>query len=396
MKVIIRLLVVVVLSLTTLAVSAQEVNPLECISDYNASVDYFPDKVEAVYSAQWAVEYFNHYKVVTVDSTYDNPAVEPLIEQYVLVQCGAPVPEEFVDAENTLVIDVPVQRMIEGGGGVLGAIEMLDLVDQMVAWRDQYTTGIPYLEQIDAKYLSGDLGDIGEYGSGWEATVDFEPDLFIAYDDTETIQEARSLGVPYVFYSPFSEAPLGSAEQLKFLALFFNIEAQANELFVPIETEYLRLLKLAQAQESQPTVLLGNISGQGFNTRPLNRIESILIQDAGGQLVLDESSFDYSGFFPAVSLETAIEAGADAEYWFSMAYLPAEANASAFIASDPLNGEFSALSNGNMFHRFGRDEDYFRTAAIRVDELLADIVSILYPELLPDHEIVHLQRIPAA
>jgi iron complex transport system substrate-binding protein len=77
-----------------------------------------------------------------------------------------------------------------------------------------------------------------------------------------------------------------------------------------------------------------------------------------------------------------------------MAYLPTEQSAAEFIASDPINGEFQALQAGNMFHRFGRDEDYFRTAAIQVDELLADMVSILHPDLLPDHEVVHLKRIP--
>ena len=77
-----------------------------------------------------------------------------------------------------------------------------------------------------------------------------------------------------------------------------------------------------------------------------------------------------------------------------MAYLPTEESAADFIATDPLNGEFHALGAGNMFHRFGRDEDYFRTPSIRVDELLADMVSILHPDLLPDHEVVHLDRVP--
>jgi iron complex transport system substrate-binding protein len=365
-----------------------------CVDTYDPAIDYFPDKVEALYTAQWSVTYHNHYKVITVDSTYDDPVIEAALERYVLVQCGTPVPEELATAEDSLVIEVPVQRLVEAGGGVLGAVEMLDLLEPLVAWRDQFTTGVDYLPNISTKYAAGDLGNIGEYGSGWEATLNVEPDLLIAYDNRETIEEARSLGVPYVFFSPFSEGPLGSAEQLKFVSLFFNVEARANELFTPIAEEYLRLRDLAQAQPEKPTVLLGNINSQGaFNTRPYNRIESILIEDAGGRRILDEAIFDYSGFFPSVSLEIALELGSEAEYWFSMAYLPAEETAADFIATDPLNGEFQALNTGNMFHRFGRDEDYFRTPAIRVDELLADMVSILHPELLPDHDVVHLDRV---
>lgn len=370
-------------------------NPQECVTAFDPQQDYFPDKVEALYTEQWSVTYHNHYKVITIDSTYDNPATEPVVERYVLVQCGTPVPEELATAADTLIIEVPVRRMIEAGGGVLGAIELLDLLDPLVAWRDQFTTGMEHLPKINAKYTDGALGDIGEYGASWEATLDFEPDLLIAYDDRATIEEARSLGIPYVFFSPFSEGPLGSAEQLKFVALFFNVEAKANDLFGPIEQEYLRLRDLAQAQPEKPTVLLGNLNGQGaFSTRPYNRLESLLIEDAGGVRLLDEALFDYSGFFPSVSVEVALEQGAKADYWFSMAYLPTEQTAAEFIASDPINGEFQALRAGNMFHRFGRDEDYFRTAAIQVDELLADIISILHPDLLPDRELIHLEQVP--
>lgn len=375
-------------------VAALAENQQQCVETYDPAADYFPEKVEAQYTAQWSVVYHNHYKVITLDSTYDDPAADPVLEQYVLVQCGTPIPDEFVDAADTLVIEVPVQRMVEAGGGVLGAVEMLDLLDPLIAWRDQFTTGVQHLPKVSAKYAAGDLGNIGEYSSGWEATLDFEPDLLIAYDDREGIEEAHGLGIPYVFFSPFAEGPLGSAEQLKFLALFFNVEAAANEQFDPIAAEYLRLRDLAQAQPEKPSVLLGNINGQGgFNSRPFNRIESILIEDAGGVRVLDESLFDYSGFFPSLSLEVALEQAADADYWFSMAYLPTEETAADFIASDPLNAEFAALEAGNMFHRFGRDEDYFRTPSIRVDQLLADMVSILHPDLLPDHDVIHLERV---
>ncbi len=380
---------------TASADSTAAENPQECVASYDPAIDYFPDKVEAEYTAQWSVTYHNHYKVITIDSTYDDPAAESAVEQYVLVQCGTPVPEELAAAEDTLVIEVPVKRMIEAGGGVLGAVEMLDLLDPLVAWRDQYTTGVAHLPKISAKYEAGELGNIGEYDSGWEATIEFEPELLFSYGSRTEIEEARSLGIPYVYFSPFSEGPLGSAEQLKFVSLFFNIEAQANDLFTPIADEYMRLRDLAQSQAEKPTVLLGNINGQGgFNSRPYNRIESILIEDAGGIRILSEDLFDYSGFFPSVSVEVVLEQAAEADYWFSMAYLPTEETAADFIATDPLNGEFQALPAGNMFHRFGRDEDYFRTPSIRVDELLADMVSILHPDLLPEHAVIHLERVP--
>ena len=63
-------------------------NLQECSASYDDQVDYFPDKTEARYAKEWQVEYFNNYKVVTVD-TDTSPDAQNLI-RYVLVQCGTP------------------------------------------------------------------------------------------------------------------------------------------------------------------------------------------------------------------------------------------------------------------------------------------------------------------
>ena len=65
----------------TEAPTTQGNNPQDCITDFDAQQDYFPDKVEALYTEQWSVTYHNHYKVITINSTYDNPATEPVVER---------------------------------------------------------------------------------------------------------------------------------------------------------------------------------------------------------------------------------------------------------------------------------------------------------------------------
>ena len=65
-------------------------NLQECADSYDAETDYFPDKTEAQYAKEWQVEYFDNYKVLTVD-TDTSPDVQNNIK-YVLVQCGTPAP----------------------------------------------------------------------------------------------------------------------------------------------------------------------------------------------------------------------------------------------------------------------------------------------------------------
>ncbi|MDW8327013.1 MAG: hypothetical protein RMK99_10635, partial [Anaerolineales bacterium] len=65
-----------------------------CLTEYVAELDYFPEKATVKYSTGFTIEYFGHYKVLTVNTPYPG-ATESF--QYALVQCGAPKPEGFTE-----------------------------------------------------------------------------------------------------------------------------------------------------------------------------------------------------------------------------------------------------------------------------------------------------------
>src|SRR5206468_1592088 len=59
-----------------------------CVDRFDASVDYFPDKVTIDDARNFGVEYRRSFKVVTMREPYPGgPA-----ERYILLQCGAPPP----------------------------------------------------------------------------------------------------------------------------------------------------------------------------------------------------------------------------------------------------------------------------------------------------------------
>ncbi len=372
-------------------------NPTGPVADYNPALDYFPDKIEVEYSNFWDVEYFNNYKVVTI-ATSEDPD-DPKEEKYVLVQKGTPAPELTGELEGAFAFQVPIDSLWEQTATMYAGHEALGVSDKIVGW--SYThTGIQNLPLLSRRASAGEIAEVnhGPFATaqGEETVIEVAPDVFIWGDPDRADRDAkRNVGIPIVFFDTFRENPLGSAEGVKFTALWYNLEGRANQVFEPIEQRYLDLKQLASNADAQPTVLVGNISSAGFTTRPSDRIESFLISDAGGRRILSDDQLDFGGFFPSVSLETALEQGGDADFWFGMHYLPSQANAAEFIEADPLNAEFSALGEGRMFHRFGpRGEDYFVTGGLLVDVLFADIVSILHPEQLPEHDQVFLQRIP--
>ena len=374
-------------------------NLQQCVDEYDPEADYFPDKTEAQYALEWQVEYFSNYKVVTVDT--DTAADSENLIQYVLVQCGTPAPALSGDLADAMVVQVPVQRYWEGGGATYAALDALGALDKVIGVNTR-TSGHEnhFLPDVVARVTQDDIHEETSYGDDLELILEGEPDVYFQYNGPDWLANALDVGVPAIHYSPFSEGPLGSAEQVKFVSLFFNLEARANSYFQPIADEYNRVKELAQSQSSSPSVLLGTIASSGnFQSRNRTRLESVLIQDAGGQRPLlgavDQGLLDGSAAlgWGGVALEVALEYGQDAEYWFDMAYIPSQRNVPEFLDRNPLNAEFPAMLEGRAFHRYGRAADYHSTGAVRADILLKDIVSIIHPGLLPNHELIFLDRI---
>jgi iron complex transport system substrate-binding protein len=97
-----------------------------CIERYDQELDYFPEKATLDYAKGFTLEYFKHYKVVTVTTPWPN-AQESF--RYVLVQCGAPVPEGFAGDANH---SIPIRSIAILSTTHLPHLEILDALDRLV------------------------------------------------------------------------------------------------------------------------------------------------------------------------------------------------------------------------------------------------------------------------
>jgi len=369
------------------------------VADYHPEVDYFPDKVRPCHARGWTVRYEKNYKVVTVGTA--GPASLEQPETYLLVQRGTPPPPLEGELAGAQLIPVPVARVWDAGHALLAAVEFLGVADAIVGWSYR-PTGITYLprlaervDQIETLPL-----DLTATDDGLRTIASHRPDVYFEYgSDGRGLRHAA--GIPAVYYSPWAESPLGSAEQLKFLALFFNLEAKANALFEGIERRYLAIRGVVKGQVQRPRVLIGRVRDGRWHTRYPESMLSQLVREAGGADILldqglipegplreDRVTLDVEPPFEAV-LASAVEA----DFWYSTAYDPRERTIEEFIAAEPLNARFPPLLRGDMIHAFRRGEDIFETGGVRVDFALADLVSIFYPSSLPDHQLVFHTRV---
>ena len=118
------LLTLILLLITIAPTAAQDGNlTADCITDFDATVDYFPQKTEAIDAENLNISYHSHYKLVRVGDAFDGaPAFE-----YVLVQCGAPAPPAGNFAENAQFIEVPAGKLIALSTTQLPALSLLGL-----------------------------------------------------------------------------------------------------------------------------------------------------------------------------------------------------------------------------------------------------------------------------
>lgn len=351
----------------------------ECVTEYDESVDYFPEKAEVEYAEGFTVEYFDNYKVVTIVPWVGAEETRT----YVLVQCGTDAPD---DIEADAVVTVPVERIVTLSTTILPHIVAQDLVDHLV--------GVDTLAFTSTQEILDNSDNIAEIGSGFsgfnlEVLVEIEPDLIMGqqfFSGDTAFAPVTETGLTVVLNSDFADtSPLAAAEWGKYLSLFFNTEALANETFETVETEYNALVDLASTVDNRPTVIATTpYQGEWFMPAGDSTIAQF-IEDAGGDFIFS----DLEGTSVNLSLEEVLEQGSSAEYWVHLNQMWLSID--EMLADDERYTEFTAFEDGNVWNNnLAQNEmggnDYFETGFTNPQLILADLIAILHPDLLPDHE----------
>ncbi|MCY3779962.1 MAG: ABC transporter substrate-binding protein [Chloroflexi bacterium] len=392
----IKLLVVALLVVSLMVAQAQDVNLREsCASDYSKEVDYFPQKVEIVDAVRFSVEYFNHYKVVSVKDAFDGASDF----SYVLVQCGAPMPPPDDFAPGTQFIEVPASRAITLSTTQLPTLWQLDLLDHLIGVDSGF-----YISTPDVTDMIAD-GHVAEVGFGAEINIEkvleLEPDLVMSYGynpATDAHPVLLEAGVFTALDASWRElSPLGRAEWLKFTALFFNYEAQANELYADIVEQYeaVRMLTSDLAEPERPKVLINSFLGyaDAWFIPGNDTYVGQLIRDAGGDLLLAE---DGSTTSQGLSFEAVYDRAFDADIWLTETF--GVYSGADLLALDSRFGDFSAFETGDLWNN-NRDENanggnnYYEWGVTNPHLVLADLLAIFHPDLLPEHDFVFYQRL---
>jgi iron complex transport system substrate-binding protein len=357
-----------------------------CVERFDPKIDYFPEKVTVTHAASFRVSYHGHYKLLEFTPQIGSQEVV----RYLLVQCGTPVPADVGDAR---VVRVPVRRFVSTKVEVSTAIARLGIVDRLVGVSSMRPIVVPEIVERHRH------GEIEEVGVGTHSTIELAmavaPEVvftfYSAFADANIharLWEAGVVGVPLGDH--FEATPLGRAEWMKFLALFFNVERRASDEFAGVAERYEDLRRLTKTVAVRPKVLLG---GPSTRTRwALNggrNYMARMIEDAGGQYVWTSDS---QRSLDLADVEQVYELSASASHW--IAYPTGARTLAALVDDEPRLQHFGAVRrDGVFFYDKGRTPTggypQANDSVARPDATLADLIRILHPELLPAHALTY-------
>jgi iron complex transport system substrate-binding protein len=353
------------------------------VDRFDPGVDYFPEKASFTHATQLRVDYHGHYKLVTFVS---NSVHERL--RYLLVQRGTPVPTHYPGA---LVYEVPARQFALASYRYGGAADLLGVTDRLIAFRRRIATTPSIVRLID-QGLSDDFSP--------ERMAALDPDVVISYYANASLSTSMNpyvpLGIREVSMAEHLEpTPLAMAEWIKFFAMFFNREAAAQRHFAAVESRYRQLAARVLDVGYHPTVAL-NVPFRGrWQIAGGRNALARLIADAGGTyLFADDPS---AASIRDVSFERALDRSLDADAWLVDAESSGRRDLAHTIFSDPVLADAPAVRQGRVWvfnlDPGGVRNPYWDQALPHPDRLLADLVHILHPSVVSNHQLAFLGRI---
>ena len=309
---------------------------------------------------------------------------------------GTSVPARAAGSD-TLFVPVPIRRAITLTTTNLRDFTTVGALDALVGLGGGRYVCDP---EIRSRLGSGRIRDVGtDVGLDVEAVVALKPELLITFVVGSSSDGGRAklaeTGIPIAVEGSYmEESPLGRAEWIKFTAAFLGKGAEADSAFAAVDSSYRALAALARTAKRRPTVFIGAPFGGAWWMASGRTYVGRLLADAGADYLW---ASDTTRGSLNLDMEAVLGRAAEADFWINAGEWKDLADAKR---KDPRNALFKAWKEGNVYtndaircESGGRD--FYETGASRPDWILADLIHILHPELLPGHKLRWYRRLAA-
>lgn len=340
------------------------------------------------YAVGFSVEQIESSKLVTVKYPYQGATQG---YQYLLVPKGEAIP---VHNANVQVIQTPIEKVVCTSTTHVPMLDYLGETNSLIGFpTTDYISSAEMRRRIEA----GEMTDLGiDKGMNLEVLYALHPDLVIGYTmsrDLGQLKKIQELGIPVVINAEYLEKhPLGRAEWIKFVALFYNKEKAADSIFNLIEREYLTTQMLVQDEVNQPKVLSGIVYGDTWFMPGGQNYAAKLFRDAGLKYLWDDTE---SNGYLELSFESVYAKAKEADLWIGVGSF---GSLNELKAAESRYALFKPFQRQQIFTYDARKgakggSEFLELGYLRPDLILKDLVKIGHPEKLPDHKLFFHQQL---
>jgi len=241
-----------------------------------------------------------------------------------------------------------------------------------IMWGREYEWHLP---EIKALLENGTITDVGPaYSPNFEKIVAAKPDVVFVYfypgpyGTEAVISRLRELKIPYVVINEFQEdAPLGRAEWVKLLAVFFNATEDAVKLFDSVEARWNALVA-SVADLERPRVAWFIIYGGVLY--PAGPGARELIRLAGGR-------YAYANY-SKVDMEVVLKHRNDVDILIWSGY--GVSKIEDVVKIEPRLRELRPVVLGRVY---AYSPAFYQLSNAYPERLLEELVRIIHPEAAP-------------
>ncbi len=341
------------------------------------------------YAHGFLIDYYDHYKEVKIlNRTGDK--MDTL--DYLLVREGNPVPPGHPGAQ---VITTPVRSLVVMSSMHIAQTDFAGVADRI--------TGLGNGQYVNSRIVREGLrtGKVKQVGMDAninnELVITMHPGVLMAMSNPDAaLGQYKTLmdaGIPVLPNAEWLETtPLGRAEWVKLLGALVDREAFVNKKFDSVEQAYQRLAALGSGAAHKPSVIVTMPYKGTWYVPAGESYMARFLRDAGASYHWSDSKGTGS---LALSFETVAPEALAADYWLNVGYVNSKAD---IAAKDSRYTTFHAFRTGTIYNYDNRvndlgANDYWESGAVNPQLVLADLIHILHPGLLPDDSLVYYKQV---
>lgn len=307
-----------------------------------------------------------------------------VVHEALIRRNGEPIPKGFTGP----VLEGAAERVICLSSSYVAMLDALGEVERVVG-----VSGIDFVTNPYIQSHREQIGDVGYDGHlNYELLVALDPDVVLLYGvngASEMEAKLRELQIPYLYVGEYLEqSPLGKAEWLLFIGEVIGCLEQAEQLFAPIPERYHTLCEKASTATSHPRVMLNTPYRDTWFMPSVENYAVRLITDAGGDYLFPENRSTRS---VAIDLERAYLLCSKADFWLNLGTIPSldELRRQFPRFADVPCVQHGAVWNNTLRWSATGGNDFWESGVVKPDLVLADLIRLFHPELLPDHQFVY-------